>query len=202
MQTEFSSILLENAVKAFSSLPGVGRKTALRLALNILRRSDEDVEKFTQSLNDFKHNIKHCSICNNLSDNDVCDICANPNRDSSLICVVQNVQDVMAIENTQQYKGLYHVLGGIISPMDGIGPSDIKTDSLVQRVAEGKIKEVIFAISSTTDGETTVFYITRKLEKYNVKLSTIARGVSVGEELEYSDEITLGRSILNRININ
>ena len=199
--SEYPSHLLEQAVEAFNSLPGIGRRTALRLALHILRKSKDEVRRFTDSISTFREEVKHCRVCHNISDEEICDICSDPRRDRSTICVVQNVQDVMAIENTRQYKGLYHVLGGIISPMDGIGPSDIFIDSLVERVAGGEVKEVIMALSSTTDGETTRFFISRRLEPYPVEMTTIASGISVGEELEYTDEITLGRSIVNRVKI-
>lgn len=198
MQQQYSSALLEKAVGEFAKLPGVGRKTALRLVLFMLRRSDEEVDQFVESVAKMKHEVKYCRVCHNISDTDVCPICSDPRRDASTICVVENVQDVLAVENTQQFHGLYHVLGGIISPMDGIGPSDIEIDSLVRRVAEGGIQEVIFALSSTMEGDTTNFYISRQLADYPVKLSVIARGISVGDELEYTDEVTLGRSILNR----
>ena len=179
-------------------LPGVGRKTALRLVLHLLRQEDETVEALAGAISKMKREVKHCKVCHNISDTDTCPICADPRRDASVICVVENIQDVMAIENTQQFKGLYHVLGGIISPMDGIGPSDIEIDSLVERVSRGDISEVILALSPTMEGDTTNFYIFRKLAHLNVKLSVIARGVSVGDELEYADEVTLGRSIINR----
>ncbi|MBR3373464.1 MAG: recombination protein RecR [Bacteroidaceae bacterium] len=199
--SDYPSHLLEQAVEAFNSLPGIGRRTALRLALHMLRQSKDDVQRFADSISTFREEVKHCRVCHNISDNDICDICSDPKRDTSTICVVQNVQDVMAIENTRQYKGLYHVLGGIISPMDGIGPSDLFIDSLVERVAGGEVKEVIMALSSTTDGETTRFFISRRLEPYNIVMTTIASGISVGEELEYTDELTLGRSIVNRVKI-
>ena len=180
-------------------MPGIGRKTALRLALHLLRQDTEDVERFTEAIAQMKYEVKYCQNCHNISDTDICPICADPKRDSSLVCVVENIQDVMAIENTQQYHGLYHVLGGIISPMDGIGPGDIEIDSLVKRVGEGDVKEVILALSSTMEGDTTNFYIYRKLAPFSdVKVSIIARGISVGDELEYTDEVTLGRSIQNR----
>ena len=182
----------------FSKLPGIGRKTALRLVLHLLRQSEDDVEQFTGSLSKMKKEVKYCRICHNISDTELCPVCADQRRDASTICVVENIQDVMAIENTQQYHGLYHVLGGIISPMDGIGPSDIEIDSLVKRVENGGILEVILALSSTMEGDTTNFYISRKLQGFDVRLSVLARGISVGDELEYTDEVTLGRSILNR----
>ena len=199
--SDYPSHLLEQAVEAFNSLPGIGRRTALRLALHMLRQSKDDVQRFADSISTFREEVKHCRVCHNISDNDICDICSDPKRDTSTICVVQNVQDVMAIENTRQYKGLYHVLGGIISPMDGIGPSDLFIDSLVERVAGDEVTEVIMALSSTTDGETTRFFISRRLEPYNIVMTTIASGISVGEELEYTDELTLGRSIVNRVKI-
>ncbi|MBQ7662604.1 MAG: recombination protein RecR [Prevotella sp.] len=202
MQQQYPSRLLERSVQEFAKLPGVGRKTALRLVLHMLRQSDDDVEKFVSALSTMKKEVKFCRCCHNISDTDVCSICSDSRRDSSTICVVENIQDVMAIENTQQFKGLYHVLGGIISPMDGIGPSNLEIDSLVARVQEGGVKEVILALSPTMEGDTTNFYIFRKLADYDVKLSVIARGVSVGNELEYTDEITLGRSILNRTPFN
>lgn len=187
------------AVAELSSLPGVGQKTALRLALFLLRQDEDKVERFVNAVSSMRHDIKYCKVCHNISDTDVCPICANPHRDATTVCVVENVQDVMAVENTLQFSGLYHVLGGVISPMDGVGPSDIEIDSLVERVAEGGVKEVILALSSTMEGDTTNFYIYRKLAKFGVKLSVIARGISVGDELEYTDEITLGRSIVNRV---
>lgn len=195
---QFPSQLLEKAVGEFSKLPGVGRKTALRYALHLLRETKEDVDSFTKAISTMRHDIKYCHICHNISDTDTCSICANPHRDASTLCVVENVQDVLAIENTQQYNGLYHVLGGIISPIDGIGPNDLEIESLVERVKTGKINEVILALASTMEGDTTNFYISRKLKGLDVKLTVIARGISVGDELEYTDEVTLGRSILNR----
>lgn len=199
IQQPYSSQLLEKAVSEFSRLPGIGRKTALRLVLWMLRQEESDVEQFTDAITNLKNEIKYCQTCHNISDSDICPICSDPRRDASTVCVVENVQDVMAIENTQQFKGLYHVLGGIISPMDGIGPGDIEIESLVNRVAEGNVREVILALSPTMEGDTTNFYIYRKLASYaDVKISIIARGVSVGNELEYTDEVTLGRSILNR----
>lgn len=199
MQQQYPSELLEKAVQEFSKLPGVGRKTALRLVLNLLRRDSEEVLLFTETIARMRQEVKHCRICHNISDSDVCPICSDPRRDESTICVVENIQDVMAVENTQQYQGLYHVLGGVISPMDGVGPADLEIESLVERVKEGGVKEVILALSSTMEGDTTNFYIFRKLAPYtDVKLTIIARGISVGDELEYTDEVTLGRSILNR----
>ena len=189
---------MERAVQEFSQLPGIGRKTALRLVLHLLRQDTDDVMQFTDAISQMKQEVKFCRVCHNISDQDVCPICSDQRRDSSTICVVENIQDVMAVENTQQFTGLYHVLGGLISPMDGIGPSDLEIDSLVARVVEGDIKEVILALSSTMEGDTTNFYIFRKLAAYDVKISIIARGIAVGNELEYTDEVTLGRSILNR----
>lgn len=198
MQQQYPSQLLERAVEEFSKLPGIGRKTALRLVLHLLRQDTEDVERFADAVSRMKHEVKYCRVCHNISDSDLCPICANPQRDATLICVVENVRDVLAVENTGQFNGLYHVLGGIISPMDGIGPSNLEIDSLVSRVAEGGVKEVILALSSTMEGDTTNFYIFRKLVPYDVRISVIARGIAVGDELEYADEVTLGRSILNR----
>lgn len=195
---QYPSQLLERAVEAFSQLPGVGRKTALRLVLHLLRQSTEDVDSFADAVIRVKHDVKYCKVCHNISDNEVCSICSDPRRDGSVVCVVENIQDVMAIENTQQFHGLYHILGGIISPMDGIGPHDLEIESLVERVEEGTVKEIILALASTMEGDTTNFYISRKLKDTGVKLSVIARGISVGDELEYTDEVTLGRSILNR----
>ena len=198
MNQPYPSALLENAVKEFSKLPGIGRKTALRLVLHLLRQDNEHVEGFAEAITTLKKEVKYCSSCHNISDSEVCNICADTTRDSSVVCVVENIKDVMAIENTVQYKGKYHVLGGIISPIDGIGPSDVEIASLINRVKEKQIKEVILALSATMEGDTTNFYIYRKLESLNIKISIIARGVSVGNELEYTDEVTLGRSILNR----
>ena len=198
-QQTYPSQLLEKAVGEFAKLPGIGRKTALRLVLHLLRQETVDVDQLAEALSRMKHEVKYCHICHNISDRDTCPICSDPRRDRSTVCVVENIQDVMAIENTQQYHGLYHVLGGVISPMDGIGPSDIEIDSLVERVGEGDVREVILALSPTMEGDTTNFYIFRKLAPYQqVKITMIARGVSVGNELEYTDEVTLGRSILNR----
>lgn len=202
MVQQYSSALLEKAVGAFAKLPGIGRKTALRLVLFMLRQGDNDVDQFVNAVSKMKREVKYCRVCHNISDTDVCPICSDHSRDAATICVVENVQDVLAVENTQQFHGLYHVLGGIISPMDGIGPADLEIDSLVSRVAAGRVKEVILALSSTMEGDTTNFYISRKLADYPVKLSVIARGISVGDELEYTDEVTLGRSILNRTPFN
>lgn len=199
MIQQYPSRLLESAVQEFSKLPGIGRKTALRLVLYMLRMEHEEVSRFTESLDRLKKEVKFCRVCHNISDQDICPICSDVRRDVSTICVVENIQDVMAVENTQQFNGLYHVLGGLISPMDGIGPSDLEIGSLVQRVSEGDVKEVILALSSTMEGDTTNFYIFRKLADYDVKVSIIARGIAVGNELEYTDEVTLGRSIQNRV---
>ncbi len=198
MMERYPSVLLARATDELGKLPGVGPKTALRLALHLLKQPVASVDSFTDAISKLRHDIKYCRICHNISDTDVCPICSDEQRDHSTICVVENVQDIMAIENTQAYHGLYHVLGGIISPMDGIGPGDIEIDSLVSRVAAGGIKEVILALSSTMEGDTTNFYITRQLKPFNIKQTVIARGISVGNELEYTDEVTLGRSIVNR----
>ena len=195
---EYPSALLEKAVGEFAKLPGVGRKTALRLALHVLRQPLDDIDEFTSAISHLRHDVKYCTVCHNISDTDVCPICADRTRDRSTVCVVENVQDVMAIENTQQYHGLYHVLGGIISPMDGIGPNDIEIDSLVKRVEQGGINEVIMALASTMEGDTTNFYISRKLADTGVRISVIARGISVGYEVEYTDEVTLCRAIMKR----
>ena len=195
---KYPSRLLEQAVGEFSKLPGIGRKTALRLVLHLLKQDMEDVTLFAETIAGTRRDIKYCQCCHNLSDTELCDICSDPRRDRSTICAVENIQDVMAIENTQQYHGLYHVLGGVISPMDGIGPNDLQIESLTDRVAEGEVKEVILALSSTMEGDTTSFFINRKLEPFHVNTSVIARGISVGNELEYTDEVTLGRSIINR----
>ena len=199
---QYPSVLLERAVGEFSKLPGVGRKTALRLVLHLLRQPENSVEGFTDAISHVRNDIKYCRVCHNISDTEVCPICSDTHRDATTVCVVENVQDVLAIENTQQYNGLYHVLGGIISPIEGIGPSDLEIDSLVERVKAGGINEVILALASTMEGDTTNFYISRKLKDLDVKLTVIARGISVGDELEYTDEITLGRSILNRTIMN
>ncbi len=198
MNQQYPSLLLQKAVDEFSKLPGVGKKTAMRLVLHLLRQETEEVDAFGKAITQLKHEVKYCKVCHNISDTDVCQICANPSRDTSTICVVESIQDVMAVEATQQFHGLYHVLGGVISPMDGIGPSDLQIDSLVERVSKGDVKEVILALSSTMEGDTTNFYIYRKLADKSVKISVIARGISIGDELEYTDEITLGRSIVNR----
>jgi recombination protein recR len=202
MNRQYPSTLLENAVNEFAKLPGIGRKTALRLVLHLLRQDTPAVELFGNTMIRLRKEIKYCTVCHNISDEEVCSICSDPSRDPSTVCVVENVKEVMVVENTRQFHGLYHVLGGIISPMDGIGPSDLEIDSLVARVAAGGVKEVILALSATMEGDTTNFYIFRKLAPFDVKISIIARGVSVGDELEYTDEITLGRSILNRTPFN
>lgn len=202
MNTQYPSILLENAVNEFAKLPGIGRKTALRLVLHLLRQDEADVERFSESILSLRKEVKHCRVCHNISDDAVCPICADPRRDSTTVCVVENIKEVMVIENTAQYKGLYHVLGGIISPIEGVGPSDLEIESLVKRVAEGHVKEVIFALSTTMEGDTTNFYIYKKLAPYNIKVSMIARGIAIGDEIEYADEVTLGRSIVNRMPFN
>jgi len=196
---EFSSKLLENAVNEMSQLPGIGKRTALRLVLHMLRQPEEQTIKLSQALETMRSLIKFCKSCHNISDVDLCEICANPHRNDEIICVVEDVRDVMAIENTSSFKGLYHVLGGKISPMDGVGPHDLNINPLVEKVKHGEVKELIFALSSTMEGDTTNFYIFKQIQDYNVVTSTIARGISVGDELEYADEITLGRSIINRI---
>lgn len=198
MNQTYPSQLLEKAVEEFSKLPGVGRKTALRLVLYLLRLNVDEVDVFSNSIAQLRHEVRYCRVCHNISDTDVCPICSDQHRDGSIICVVENIRDVMAIENTQQYNGLYHVLGGVISPMDGIGPSDLEIESLIQRVEKEHVQEVILALSPTMEGDTTNFYISRKLQNQDVKLSVIARGISVGNELEYTDEVTLGRAILQR----
>lgn len=198
MNQQYPSRLLEKAVGEFSTLPGVGRKTALRLVLHLLRQPVERADLLSEAIHKVRHEIKYCKVCHNISDTEVCSICSDARRDVSTICVVENIQDVMAIENTQQYSGVYHVLGGVISPMDSIGPGDLEIDSLIQRIEAGGVKEVILALASTMEGDTTNFYISRRLQPTGVKLSVIARGISVGDELEYTDEVTLGRSIINR----
>ncbi|WP_128758679.1 recombination mediator RecR [Leeuwenhoekiella aequorea] len=196
---EFSSKLLEQAVYEMSQLPGIGKRTALRLVLHLLRQSENQTQLLTQALLKLRTEIKFCKNCHNISDVELCEICVNPNRDASIICVVEDVRDVMAIENTSQYRGQYHVLGGKISPLDGIGPQDLTIYSLIEKVKSGFVDEVIFALSSTMEGDTTNFYIFRQLESFNIKTSTIARGIAVGDELEFADEVTLGRSILHRV---
>lgn len=196
---EFSSKLLENAVYEISQLPGIGKRTALRLVLHLLKQSERQTEQLTDALTQLRSMVRFCSNCHNISDTELCEICANPKRDGSLVCVVEDIRDVMAIENTGQYKGKYHVLGGKISPMEGVGPQDLTVASLVTKVKEGEINELIFALSSTMEGDTTNFYIFKQIEGLELRTSTIARGIAVGDELEYADEVTLGRSILNRV---
>ena len=196
---EFPSKLVENAVNEMSQLPGIGKRTALRLVLHLLKQPIEHTELLSSALTTMRNDIQYCKECNTISDDEICGICSSGSRDKSLICVVEDVRDVMAIENTGMYKGVYHVLGGKISPIEGIGPSQLKITSLVEKVKEGKINEIIFALSSTMEGDTTNFYIFRQIKEYGVKTSTIARGIAVGDELEYADEVTLGRSLLNRI---
>jgi recombination protein RecR len=196
--TEFPSRLLENAVNEFASLPGVGRKTAFRLVMNLLRRDPEEVKKFGESIIKLHEEIHYCKICNNISDTEICNICNDEKREKSVICVVENIQDVMAIENTRQFRGVYHVLGGIISPIDGIGPADLKIDNLEEKVRSGVITELILALSTTMEGDTTNYYLFKRLNKYEIQITTLARGVAIGDELEYTDEITLGRAINNR----
>ena len=196
---EFSSKLLENAVNEMSQLPGIGKRTALRLVLHLLRQPQEQTTQLSQSLQIMRSEIKFCKSCYNISDVELCEICINPHRNATIICVVEDIRDVMAIENTSSFRGLYHVLGGKISPMDGMGPHDLNIESLIEKVKKGKIKELIFALSSTMEGDTTNFYIYRQIQDFDVITSTIARGISVGDEIEYADEVTLGRSIVNRI---
>ena len=198
MNQRYPSTLLEHAVNELASLPGIGRKTALRLALYMLRRDPSYTERFSAALLTLRREVKYCKVCHNLCDEEVCSICANPIRDHSLVCVVENIKEVMAIENTGQFLGVYHVLGGIISPMEGIGPNDLEIESLVKRVAEGEVKEVILALSTTMEGDTTNFLLYRKLSPLGVRISVIARGVAIGDEIEYADEVTLGRSIVDR----
>ena len=196
---EFSSKLLENAVNQIAQLPGIGKRTALRLALHLLKLPKENTSNLTKALNDLREQINFCTSCHNLSDVPLCEICSNPARDDSMLCVVEDIRDVIAIENTGQFKGYYHVLGGIISPIDGVGPKDLNLDSLEQKVKQGKLKEIIFALSATMEADTTNFYIYKILAPYEIKTSAIARGIPVGDELEYTDEVTLGRSILKRV---
>ncbi len=198
MEQEYASTLLETAVNELSRLPGIGRKTALRLALHILRQDEKYGIELGEAIINLRNGIRYCTTCHNISETDTCPICSNPSRDASTVCVVESVKDVMSFENTRQFNGLYHVLGGVISPMDGIGPDQLEIESLVERVANGGVKEVILALSATMEGETTNFYIYRRLGTLPVKITQLARGVSVGNEIEYTDEITLGRSLLNR----
>ncbi|MEZ4951804.1 MAG: recombination mediator RecR [Saprospiraceae bacterium] len=195
----FSSKLLESAVEAFATLPGIGKKTALRMVLHLLKQETENTEAFANALVNMRHHIKTCNTCFNISDDATCSICANPRRNNGVICVVENIRDVMAIEETGQFTGRYHVLGGVISPIEGVGPQDLQIDSLMERIAKEEVKEVIMAISPTIEGETTIFFISKKLKDLPVQVSTIARGVSFGGDLEYADEITLGRSIVARV---
>ncbi|MDQ3191904.1 MAG: recombination mediator RecR [Bacteroidota bacterium] len=195
----FSSKLIEEAVEQFSSLPGIGKKTALRLVLHLLKKDLDHVNTFGNTLIKMRGEIKFCNNCHNISDKELCELCANPNRNKEIICVVQDIRDVMAIENTGQHRGVYHVLGGLISPMDGIGPSDLNIESLVQKASLGAIKEIVLALSTTMEGDTTNFYIYKRLKEFGINISIIARGVAFGDEIEYADEVTLGRSIVNRI---
>lgn len=195
----FSSKLIEEAVNAFASLPGIGKKTALRLVLHLVGQETEVSESFADAIVKMRKGIKDCKICHNISDEEVCEVCADRRRNHSLVCVVESIRDVMAIEDTGQFRGVYHVLGGVISPIEGVGPADIMINSLVQRVAGGEVKELIMAISPTIEGDTTIFFISKQLENSPVKITTIARGISFGGELEYADELTLGRSIVSRI---
>ena len=199
MYRQIPSASLERAVEQLSKLPGIGGRTAMRLALFLLKQDDAFVASFVSAIADMKANVKYCKVCNNISDTEICSICADKGRDAAVICVVENIKDVMSIEATMQYNGLYHVLGGLISPMDGIGPNDISIDSLVGRVASGGVDEVILALSPTMEGDTTNFYIYRKLSPLGVKVTALSRGLSVGDELDYTDEVTLGRSIVNRV---
>lgn len=196
---EFSSKLLENAVNEVSQLPGIGKRTALRLVLHLLRQPEQHTQELAEALLSLRTKVRYCQNCHNISDRELCEICSSTKRDRTLVCVVEDIRDVMAIENTGQYTGVYHVLGGKISPMDGVGPSDLNIVSLIEKVKLGEIKEIIFALSSTMEGDTTNFYIFKQLEGYSISTSTIARGIAVGDELEYADEVTLGRSILNRV---
>ncbi|MDX2001445.1 MAG: recombination mediator RecR [Chitinophagales bacterium] len=196
---EFPSKLIENAVNEFAKLPGIGQKTALRLVLHLLKQSNDNVNHFGEAIVRMRNEISYCKQCHNVADSDLCTICSNPMRDAATICVVENLRDVIAIENTHQFKGTYHVLGDIISPVDGIGPEDIEIDSLVERVSQGVVKEVIMALAPTIEGDTTIFYLTRKLQPFAVKITTIARGIAFGGELEYADEMTLARSLVNRL---
>ena len=202
MNSHYPSTLLENAVNEFAKLPGIGKKSALRLVLHILRQDEEKVSVFTETILKLKKEVKHCGVCHNISDTEICGICSDNRRNRSVVCVVENIKEVMAIKKTDQYNGIYHVLGGIISPIDGIGPSDLEISSLEERVKNGGVEEVVMALSATMEGDTTNFYIFRKLASYNIKVSIIARGVSIGDEIEYADEVTLGRSIINRTPFN
>lgn len=196
---QYPSKLLERAVEEMAQLPGIGRRTALRLVLHLLRQPAEQTDRLSEALHRLRHEVKYCRVCHNISDTDVCDLCADPRRDHSTLCVVENVRQVLAVEATQQFRGLYHVLGGLISPIDGIGPAQLQIDSLAERVAQGGVREVILALSPTMEGDTTGFYISRRLEGQNVLLTTLSRGISVGDDLEYADELTLGRSLTDRV---
>lgn len=196
---QIASSLLENAVNEFARLPGIGKKTALRLVLHLIKQSPEDVQRFSQAIDKMRKEVVFCTVCHNISDNTVCNICSNPLRKKETICVVENIRDVIAIESTQQFSGLYHVLGGIISPLDGIGPDQLNIESLIARVQQGAVSEIIFALSPNIQGDTTIYYIQKKLQPYPVTITTIARGISFGGELEYADELTLGRSLQNRM---
>jgi len=198
MLENYSSKLLQDAVDAFATLPGIGKRTALRLVLHLLNKRPEEVRNFGETIIKLREEIKHCKSCNNISDTDICQICANPQRDAQTICVVETARDVMAIEATQQFRGMYHVLGGVISPMDGVGPADLHLESLYNKVTQGKVKELVLALSTTMEGDTTNFYLYKKFRQYDIRITTLARGVAIGDELEYADEITLGRSIINR----
>ena len=195
----FSSKLIENAVNEFGKLPGVGKRTALRFVLHLIKQSKQDVEQFGNSFVSLINELRYCQRCHNVSEKNLCEVCSNSQRDQTTICVVEDIRDYMAIENTQQYKGVYHILGGIISPMEGVGPSDLTIESLVQKVARNEVKEIIMALSTTMEGDTTNFYIYKRLKEFNITVTTIARGIAIGDELEFADEITLGRSIINRV---
>lgn len=196
---EFPSKIIEEAVNQFKTLPGVGKKTAVRLVLSLAKQQKQDISSFAQAIDSLAKEMKQCKVCKNFSDDDICRICANPLRDNGLICVVQDMRDVIAIENTGQYKGLYHVIGGVISPMDGIGPDELEIDSLVKRLQQGNIREIIFALSATMEGDTTMFYISKQMRGLDTKISSISRGIAIGGELEYVDEVTLGRSLQSRV---
>ncbi|MGZ5243823.1 MAG: recombination mediator RecR [Bacteroidia bacterium] len=196
---EYPSKIVEEAVGQFAKLPGIGKKTALRLVLHLLKQDEENAQHFSDSILKLKSDLHYCKQCNNISDHDLCNICADNSRNGETVCVVEDLRDVMAIENTNQFRGKYHVLTGLISPIDGIGPEDLSIDNLLKRVAEGDVKELIFALAATMEGDTTTFYISKKVKDFNVKITTIARGIAIGGELEYADEITLGRSIISRI---
>lgn len=198
LKQNYSSRLLERAVEEFSSLPGIGKKSALRLALHLLKQPKENIERFGKAFIDLRNEVKYCSVCNMITDDELCAVCSDPGRDASVICVVESIRDVLSIENTERYKGLYHVLGGIISPMDGVGPGDLPVAELIRRVKDGNVQEVILALSTSMEGDTTSFFLYKKLSDYPVKITTIARGVGFGDDLEYTDELTLGKSIENR----